>query len=652
MVGPLGRIARGGRNWEGFSNDPYHAGILAGISVEAVQSQGVISCTKHLVGNEQELSRNIAVDSNNVTILSSSSNIDDATLHEIYLWPFYDAVRAGSATVMCSYNRLNNSYACQNSKLMNGILKTELGFQGFVLSDWSAQHSGVGSSLAGMDMVMPYGATMWGGNLTQAVRNGSIPESRLNDMAVRIMASWYKLGQDSPDYPSKGIGLPANLLADRVPVDARIPESRPVLMQSAIEGHVLVKNINNALPLRSPRMLSLFGYDAIVPRTNTPGTSRDWSESEQSSSSRYYVCGYASTAGNYCPPPIPTAPNGTLITGGGSGGATALYISAPFDAIQTRAQEDGIQLYWDFENVNATGSVLTSTDAVLVFINAAAGEGVDRPSLRDDYSDALVRNIAAKHRNTIVVIHNAGVRLVDQWIDHPNVTAVIFAHLPGQDSGTALTKILFGDVSPSGKLPYTVARNESDYGRILNPINDIGADGEYYRYPQDDFSEGVFIDYRAFDAQGIEPRFEFGFGLSYSTFSISDLTVNTVTANGSLTEFPTGGIVPGGQEDLWDVLAVVTAEVSNIGNVTAQEVAQLYIGIPVEGQPIRQLRGFEKVNLAPNESATVEFELKRRDLSVWDVNAQKWRLTLNTDYALFVGSSSRDLPVNGTLCLK
>ena len=172
---------------------------------------------------------------------------------------------------MCSYNRLNNSYSCQNSKLLNGILKEELGYQGFVMSDWFAQHSGVASALAGMDMVMPQGAEFWGGNLSQAVTNGSVPESRLDDMATRIMAAWYHLGQDSAtDFPPIGSGLVRSYLRPHPLVEARVPEAKPVLLQAAIEGHVLVKNSNNALPLRSPKILSLFGYDAVVPEYNSP----------------------------------------------------------------------------------------------------------------------------------------------------------------------------------------------------------------------------------------------------------------------------------------------------------------------------------------------------------------------------------------------
>jgi beta-glucosidase len=369
----------------------------------------------------------------------------------------------------------------------------------------------------------------------------------------------------------------------------------------------------------------------------------------QSSYSRFYDCGYGDFLPQNCPKPEPIAANGTLITGGGSGGATASYISAPFNAIQNRAIQDNTQIYWDFKNINATGFVPAESDAALVFINAMASEGADRPGLRDDFSDALVRNIAAQHNNTIVVIHNAGVRLVEQWIDNPNVTAVIFAHLPGQDSGEALVKILYGDVSPSGKLPYTVAKNESDYGALLNPIYDVGANGEFARFPQDNFDEGVYIDYRAFDAANIEPRFEFGFGLSYANFSFSGLTTHKVAGN--LSAVPTGQIISGGHADLWDIVATVTAIVTNTGSVAAQEVAQLYLGIPQEGQPVRQLRGFEKVMIQPNGTATVEFELRRRDLSVWDTTAQAWRLLLGADYNVFVGSSSRDLPLTGTLRL-
>lgn len=652
VIGPLGRIAEGGRNWEGFSNDPYLAGQLVIEHIQGLQSNGVGTCTKHFITNEQETDRNPTINSQNQTVASVSSNLDDVTMHELYLWPFVDAVRAGTVSIMCSYNRINNSYGCQNSKTLNGLLKTELGFQGFVMSDWFAQHSGVGSAEAGMDMVMPSGLAFWGPNLTEAVDNGTIAEARLDDMATRVMASWFYTNQSS-GYPVPGSGMPADLLAPHDVVDARNPASRSGLMQQAIEGHVLVKNIRNALPLKSPRLLSVYGYDAVVPRTNTPNAGlSSWALGLESTDLQSVLCGFSAAFGP-CTPFLPYAPNGTLVTGGGSGATTPAYISAPLDAIQNRAIDDGnTMVLWDINTPNSTSSVDAASDACLVFINAESSEGIDRPALYDAFSDDLVTNIANQCSNTIVTIHNAGVRLVDAWIEHPNVTAVIFAHLPGQDSGRALTSILYGDVSPSGRLPYTVARNESDYGNLLSPVQTPDPGTQFALFPQDNFTEGVYIDYRAFDAKNIIPRFEFGYGLTYTTFSYGGLSISTDNVPANLSAYPVGPVVPGGQADLFDPLVSVSATITNTGSVAAAEVPQLYLTIPTEGQPVKQLRGFDKIYLQPNQSSTVTFELQRRDLSVWDVTAQKWRLIMNgNSYTAHVGASSRILPLTGTFSL-
>lgn len=282
------------------------------------------------------------------------------------------------------------------------------------------------------------------------------------------------------------------------------------------------------------------------------------------------------------------------------------------------------------------------SDACLVFINAMATEGWDRDGLHDDFSDGLVLNVASKCANTIVVVHAAGIRLVDQWIEHANVTAAIIAHLPGQDIGEALVSLLYGEVSPSGKLPYTLARNESDYGALYEPCRPTSADD---RFPQCDYAEGVYIDYRHFDAEGIEPRFEFGFGLSYTTFGYSRGSVRPAPSaaqrqgSGSLSQ----RVIAGGGS-IWDAAATVTVEVTNTGAVAAEEVAQLYVGAP--GGPARQLRGFEKVRLAPGQTADVAFELTRRDLSAWDVGSQGWVLQPGR-YDVYVGSSSRDIRWKG-----
>ncbi|KIL93909.1 hypothetical protein FAVG1_02471 [Fusarium avenaceum] len=607
-VGPLGRTPLGGRNWEGFSVDPYLTGKLSAESIIGHQDAGVIANVKHFIANEQETYRRPYFG-----VEAVSSNVDDKTLHEYYLWPFVDSVRAGVASVMCSYNRVNGTYACENSKLMNGILKSELEFDGFVLLDWNAQHN-LESANAGLDMVMPMGG-FWGENLTQAVENGTVAESRVTDMATRILAAWYLVGQDN-DFPTPGIGM-KNLSLPHEQVEARIPESRPTLLEGAIAGHVLVKNENNTLPFqKNPKMISVFGYDATVAATKNTG--------------KLFELGYASS------PEMAqavlgneehfdqAARGGTIVSGGRAAANSPPYISDPLSALQRRAAKDGGWVNWDLSSFDP--DVNGASDVCLVFINAMATEGWDRDGLHDDFSDGLVLNVASKCANTIVAIHAAGIRLVDQWIEHPNITATIIAHLPGQDSGEALVKLLYGEASFSGKLPYTLAKNETDYV----PYAPCGRE-ENSNDPQCDFTEGVYLDYRSFDDRNIIPRYEFGYGLSYTTFEYSSLSVKAHTDSSSSSE-----------ADLWETYATLHATVSNVGKRSGEEVAQVYVAIP--NSPPKQLRGFEKVKLGKGKSAEVSFELLRRDLSVWDVVQQQWVLQ-SGNYTIFVGGSSRDLPL-------
>lgn len=633
VVGPLGRISEGGRNWEGFSDDPYLTGALVYETIDGVQSAGVGTCTKHYIGNEQETNRNPGLNDQGEYTEAVSSNIDDKTMHELYLWPFQDAVLAGSASIMCSYQRINNSYGCQNSKTLNGLLKTELGFQGmcessvdsrgicinerlgYVMTDWGAQHAGIEGALAGLDMVMP-STTMWGDNLTIAINNGSMNASRLDDMATRIMATWYQLNQDD-GIPSPGIGMPSDITAPHQKVIGKSADSKDVLLQGAIEGHVLLKNTDNALPLKAPKLVSVFGYDA------------------RGQKSLEVALEYQNDS--------PAHTNDTLYVGGGSGANSAAYVDAPIDAIQRQAYEDGTSVMWDFDSQNP--SVDSTSDACIVFVNDYSTEGYDRPGLTDEYSDTLITNVAANCSNTVVVIHNAGIRVVDDWIENQNITAVIFAHLPGQDSGRALAEILYGRANPSGKLPYTVAKQASDYGTILHPAQ---PEGDYWLFPQSNFTEGEFIGYRYFDSMDITPRFEFGFGLSYTTFKYSSLNVQKQSNSSGSKYPPAADIVGGGNPHLWDTLVTVTATVQNSGSVDGDEVAQLYIGIP--NGPVRQLRGFEKISIPSGKSETVSFSLTRRDLSSWNVNAQQWALQDGT-YKVYVGSSSRNLPLNSEFSL-
>lgn len=634
VAGPLGRVAKGGRNWEGLSNDPYLAGAGLGAITRGIQDAGVIATPKHWLLNEQETRRRWAPSGHAV-----SANVDDRTLHELYAFPFMDALREGAGAIMCSYQRANHSYACQNSKLLNGVLKTELGFEGFVVSDWDGQVSGVASANAGLDLVMP-NAGFWGDKLTQAVRNRSVSEDRISDMATRILAPWFYLHQENA-YPPPAI---YSNLQEHFPVDVQDDHAK-LIEEVGAAGTVLVKNVNNTLPFKKPRFLCIYGYDATVKAS-------PWDNPDR------YGGGYDINHGW-------NTFNGTLITAGGSGSTTPPYVISPFQALQERISKDRGVLRWDFYSEHPTPYV--NAEACLVFINAYASESFDRSGLSDAFSDRLVLNVASQCANTIVVLHTAGIRIVEAWIDHPNVTAVLFAGLPGQESGHSLVSILYGDVNPTGRLPYTVARSEDDYGELLDPTSsdsDMDADP----FPETNFTEGLMIDYRSFDHRNITPRFEFGFGLSYTTFSFANLSVSLIPSSGGpsgdshvLAEYPdeTVPVIQGGHPDLWEVVAVAKCVVTNTGGVEAAEVVQLYVGVPPpapgysgeEGEggvsevadPVRQLRGFVKVGpLAPGETRQAVFELTRRDLSVWDVVRQQWRMRRG-EYTFWVGASSRDL---------
>ena len=266
-----------------------------------------------------------------------------------------------------------------------------------------------------------------------------------------------------------------------------------------------------------------------------------------------------------------------------------------------------------------------ASTACLVFINAIATEGWDRDGLHDPRSDSLITHVASQCANTIVIIHSAGIRLVDPWITHPNITAVILAHLPGQDSGMALEQLIYGEENFSGKLPYTIAKNESDY----TPYEPCTARSTSSRAdPQCDYTEGVYLDYRAFDRDLITPRFEFGYGLSYTTFTYTGLHMETL----NLTTHTSTSL-----QQLFTPTLLVSAHITNSGSVAGAEIAQLYVSIP--NSPPKQLRGFSKVTLQPGSTALAEFTLTRRDLSVWDVVTQTWTIQ-DGDYEIMVGGSS------------
>jgi len=245
-----------------------------------------------------------------------------------------------------------------------------------------------------------------------------------------------------------------------------------------------------------------------------------------------------------------------------------------------------------------------------------------------------------------VVINAAGPRLVDAWIELPNVKAVLNAGLLGEQSGHAIMDVIFGDVNPSGRLPYTIAKTTEDYNGKICPCCECKYD------------EGLFIDYRHFDKSNITPRYEFGFGLSYTTFSYKSLVVSQTgnstqkgNSTATTTAYASGPVVEGGLSSLFNTVATVTVTISNTGPVVGKEVVQLYLGFPASANaPAKQLRGFQKIELEAGQSKTITFALQRRDLSTWDTVKQNWKLE-SGKFNVYVSSSSRKSELEGSLDL-
>ncbi|EIW57100.1 uncharacterized protein TRAVEDRAFT_170943 [Trametes versicolor FP-101664 SS1] len=633
-LGPMmnmGRIAQGGRNWEGFGADPFLSGEAAYETILGLQAGGVQACAKHYINNEQEHFRT-----------QESSNVDDRTEHEIYFHPFLRSVQAGVASVMCSYNLINDTYACENDYTLNELLKKQAGFQGYVMSDWGAHHSTL-AAVAGLDMSMPgditslSGTTWWGANLTAFVQNGTIAESRVDDMAERILASWYLLDQDQ-NYPEVSFNaFFMNDPATNAHIDVQADHYK-IVREIGAAGSILLKNTDSALPLKKPRSIALIGNDA-GPSSRGPN-------------------GFTDRGGD----------DGILAMGWGSGSAQFPYLISPLEAIQARARKDssGSQVSWFLNNWDLAGAQATALDqdVALVFVNADAGEGYitvdgnegDRKNLTLwDNAEALIEAVASVNRNTVVVAHSVGPAIIESWIENPNITAVVWAGLPGQEAGNSITDVLYGDVNPSGRLPYTIAKDPADYSAQLITG---GTGDDILRI---DYTEGLNIDYRHFDANNIVPRFEFGFGLSYTTFSYAGLHISPITHADSTSAalesaWASGKASPadeGAVTALWlhRPAFEVTFTVKNTGAVAGTEIAQLYLHFPSSaGEPPSVLRGFEDIQVPAHGSAQGKITLSRYDLSVWDVDAKGWRKPSGV-FTFSIGASSRDFRLKGTVPL-
>ncbi|PWN87978.1 hypothetical protein FA10DRAFT_281476 [Acaromyces ingoldii] len=644
--GPLGRSPYQGRNWEGFGADPFLVGEAAYRSVRGIQSQGVIATAKHFLVYEQETFRQLyaaddpwTLNPENNTVNTYSANVDDRTMHDLYLRPFQNAVRAGAGCIMCVYNQINGTQGCEAPAVIGGLLKDELDFQGFVVSDWSAVFNTTPAVNAGVDVIMPGGATtggyrnqVGGPALLEAVRDGQVDEARVDDMVTRFLTQYYLRNQDK-DYPAvnyKDGYMGTYLNGTRVNEHRNVQANHAAVARDINEEAItVVFNHKRALPLSKRSKVAIFGSDAATNPYGINGCEA-----------------WIGAGSNLCPGNRTT--NGTNAMGWGSGAGYFPYLIDPAAGLQEHVRAVG-SFETNFNDYDLTGENLAQierfaqiSDVALVFVQARSGEDSDRTSLAlEANGDELIARVAAQNNNTIVVAHIVGPTYLDAVFDNENVSALVLPHLPGQESGNTLARVLYGDVNPSGKVPYSILRRD-DASHYPNITRQSAADGTI----PVDFTEGVFVDYRKFDRDGVTPLVHFGHGVSYTTFDFGATSAQAAPAGDYYpTEVPSSSNkkAPGGPNSLWEYVATVESSVSNTGSRDGKEVAQLYLSFPdsVKGVPKKQLAGFEKVHVAKGQTEKVAFQLTRRDFAIWSVEKQEY-VVPDGEYTVRVGASADD----------
>ena len=558
VLGPAVNIKRSplcGRNFEYFSEDPYLAGEMSASFIAGVQSQNVGTSIKHFAANSQEHRR-----------MSSSSNIDERTLREIYLPAFETSVKEAQPwTVMCSYNRLNGTYASENPWLLTQVLRDEWGFEGYVMSDWGAVSNRVAGLAAGLDLEMPASGGINDAKIVEAVRSGELDEAILDRAVERILTVNYRyLENAKPD-------TPWDKEADHL-LSARI----------AGECMVLLKNEDGILPLSREDEVAFLGEFAEKPRFQGGGSS-------------HINCFKKTSALE--------AAQGLKVTYARGYDAAA---DETTDALIAQAVE-----------------AARKAKVAVVFAglpDSYESEGYDRPHMRlPECQNRLIEAVAQANANTVVVLHN-GSPVEMPWL--PKVKAVLEAYLGGQAVGIATVRVLYGDVNPSGHLAETFPVKLSDNPSYLF----YGGEGD-----EADYREGVFVGYRYYDRKEQDVLFPFGHGLSYTTFAYSSLRLSAqrITDQETLT---------------------ATVTVTNTGSRAGKTVVQLYVGDPVSSvfRPVRELKGFEKVELQPGESKEVTFTLGKRAFAYWNTQLHDWYVE-SGDFTIEIGQSSRRIEVSAVV---
>jgi beta-glucosidase len=578
----LTREPRNGRNFEYQGEDPILAGKMAAQLVQGVQSNKVIGDVKHYAFNDQETGRSIV-----------NVKLDKRTARETDLLAFEIAVTEGQpGMVMCSYNKFNGDWACENSYLLTDVLKKAWGFKGFVLSDWGGTHSTTKAIMAGLDNEESDGRYL-GAALKTAVEKGEVPMARLNDLVHRIVRTEFAYG-----------------IVDDPPRGTIVDPFRGADTAQAIEeqGEVLLKNANAQLPLRAATVKSI----ALI------GSHAD--------------TGVLTGGGSAQVDPIGAGP-------ARYGGEAAWAPSSPLKAIQAKAPKAKVA-YNDGADLAKAAALAKASEVAIVFVNEPTSEGRDMASLTlTNKQDDLVNAVAAANPHTVVVLETGGPALMP-WIGKVNAALEIW--YPGVRGAEAMANVLFGDVNPSGKLPITFPMSDADLphpmipgGRGPRPASEgasaapvaapAPAPGGGRAAPRDfdaDYMvEGLNVGYKWFDSQNKAPLFPFGHGLSYTTFAYSGLKATTDS---------------------------VSFTVRNTGKRAGMEVAQVYVRLPAAAkEPPQRLVAWEKVQLGVGESKTVTLKLEPKFLSIFNEQKDGWEF-LPGEYKFFVGGSSRSTPLSAT----
>lgn len=571
LLGPGVNIKRSplcGRNFEYYSEDPFLAGRLAAGLIKGVQSTGVGTSLKHFAANNQETQR-----------MTTDTLLDERTLREIYLANFEIAVKeAAPWTLMCAYNKLGGEYCSENRRLLTEILRNEWGFEGFVMSDWGAVNERDDGLAVGLDLEMPSGGQDSLNKLISAVKSGKLPESVLDTAIERILKIVFRGAE----------GRRENAAYDRY-------EHHALARSIACECMVLLKN-KGVLPLERKGRLAVIGAFAAKPRIQGGGSSR-------------------------INPTMLSVPLEELRKSAGSGVdisySEGYHLDEEYDDFGS-----GFESVCDVPDeklICEAAEAASAADKTVLFLGLPdkfESEGYDRTHMRLPQGQLELLDAVAKRAQNIVVVLFNGSPVEMPWLG--SVGGVLEAGLAGQAAGGAVADILFGDVNPSGRLAETYPKTVSD-----NP--------SYLYFPgsrnRAEYREGIFVGYRYYEKKKTEPLFPFGFGLSYTAFSYTDIKTDytEIDETGSIT---------------------VTATVKNIGKSAGKETVQFYVrkvgsGIP---RPEKELKGFVKVFLEPNEEKSVAVTLDKRGFAFWDEASGDWQVETG-EHEILIGGCSADTPL-------